>query len=93
MSCLIGLEFSEERLGHLKRAFSHALPEVVIHLRLVVLERNVADDAEADEGNAGLVACVCDGATLHVHCHSVGEVVKDGLHLLASVNKPVASDD
>ena len=48
--------FFKERLCHLERPFSHALPEVVVHLCLMVFERYVADDAEADERRVVYVA-------------------------------------
>ena len=57
----------------------------------MVFERNVADYAETYEGSIVKVASLGDRAALHVDSLGIGEVVKYRLHLLTSIDKPVAA--
>ena len=72
--------------------FSHFGPEVEVLLSLGVLERHIADDAEGDERSLIDMTCLSDGTTLHVHSHSLWEMVEDGAHLLLAVYKPLSAD-
>ena len=57
----------------------------------MVFERNVADDTEADERRIVYIARLCNRAALHVDSLGIGEVVEYRLHLLTSIDKPVAA--
>ena len=73
-------------LGHGERPVSHASPEVEILLCLLVLQRHIADDAERDERHAIDMACLRNGAALHVHRLCFGETVEYGAHLVTTVD-------
>ena len=85
-------EFLEEVARHLEAALSHAVPEIEVLRGVGVLEWYVADDAERDERRLIDKARLGDSTALHVHGGGIGEVLHDGLHLLALVDKPVTTD-
>ena len=87
------LQTFQECLGDIERAFCHFCPEIEVHLRLGVLQRHIADDAEGDERRLVDVAGLGDGAALHIHGHGMRKVLQDGTHLLLAIHKPLAAYD
>ena len=71
------LKAFQECLGDIERAFCHLGPEIEVLLCLVVLQWDVADDAEGYEGRLVDVASLGDGAALHVYSHGVWEVLQE----------------
>ena len=86
------LKSFQESLGDLEGTLSHFCPEVEVLLSLGVLERHIADDAEGDEGSLIDVTGLSNGTALHIHSHSLWEMVEDGAHLLLAVYKPLSAD-
>ena len=68
--------------GDLEGILGNGAPEVMIHRGIGVAQRDVADDAERDEGHLVQVARLCNGARLHIDGLQVGEFVDDAAHLL-----------
>ena len=57
----------------------------------MVLEGHITDDAERDEWHLIDIAGLCDAGALHIYSHSLWEALEYLLHLVTTVDKPVAS--
>ena len=81
----------QELVGDIERAFGQTCPEVEILRGFLILERDVADDAEADEGHPIDVAGLCNGTAFHIDSLGMGEMPEYRLHLLLGIDKPFAA--
>ena len=89
---IVNLDTFNKVFRHFKTTVGNALPEVVVLTGFVVFEGYVADDTERDERRLVDVADLCNRAALHVDSCCLREVVHNLLHLLTSVDKPLATD-
>src|SRR5574344_1362440 len=90
---LFVLDGGDEFVSYFERAVGNLVPAVEVHFGVVVGKRNVTDDAEADKRHTEQMACLCDGAALHVDGKCIGEVAEYGAHFVLVIHKPVAADD